>query len=231
MSNHTHEQTDHHHSHDHDDHNHHSHDEAHGHTHGLVDPSIVRSKEGVKAVSISFAVLFIASMLQLFLFSMSGSVALLTDLIHNAGDALTAIPLGLAFYLQSKKGERWAGYCVVFVILVSAIVALVQVIDKFVHPSTPTHLWALLLAGIIGVIGNEIAAVIRWRAGKRLNSPALIADGTHARADGIVSGGVILSTILIALGLPIADPIIGLVIVGLILRSTWQSWQTIKGSH
>lgn len=231
MSNHTHVQTDHHHSHDHDDHDHHSHDEAHGHTHGLVDPSIVRSKEGVKAVSISFAVLFIASMLQLFLFSMSGSVALLTDLIHNAGDALTAIPLGLAFYLQSKKGERWAGYCVVFVILVSAIIALVEVIDKFINPSTPTHLWALLLAGVIGVIGNEIAAVIRWRAGKRLNSPALIADGTHARADGIVSGGVILSTILIALGLPIADPIIGLIIVGLILRSTWQSWQTIKGSH
>jgi cation diffusion facilitator family transporter len=219
---------DHQHTHDHD---HHSHDEAHGHTHGLVDPSIVWSKEGVKAVSLSFAVLFVASMLQLFLFSKSGSVALLTDLIHNAGDALTAIPLGLAFYLQSKKGERWAGYCIVFVILASAIVALIEVINKFINPSTPTHLWALLLAGVIGVIGNELAAVIRWRAGKRLNSPALIADGTHARADGIVSGGVILSTILIAVGLPIADPIIGLVIVALILRSTWQSWQTIKGSH
>jgi cation diffusion facilitator family transporter len=220
------------HSHDHN-HSHphvHSHDEKHGHTHGLVDPTIVRSKAGVKAVSISFAVLFIASLLQLLAYQQSGSVALLTDLIHNAGDAMTAIPLGLAFYLHSKKGERWAGYVVVAVIFISAIIALFQVIEKFIHPGTPTHLWALLFAGIIGVVGNEIAAVIRWRAGKKLHSPALIADGNHARADGLVSGGVILSTILIAIGFPIADPIIGLVIVVMILRSTWQSWQTIRGS-
>jgi cation diffusion facilitator family transporter len=217
---------DHNHSHPHE----HSHDEKHGHMHGLVDPTIVRSKAGVKAVSISFAVLFIASLLQLLAYQQSGSVALLTDLIHNAGDAMTAIPLGLAFYLQSKKGERWAGYVVVAVIFISAVIALFQVIEKFIHPGTPTHLWALLLAGIVGVIGNEIAAVIRWRAGKKLHSPALIADGNHARADGLVSGGVILSTILIAIGFPIADPIIGLVIVVMILRSTWQSWQTIRGS-
>ena len=217
--------------HSHGSHNHSDSQHGHGHVHGKVDESIMRSKEGVKAVSLSLAVLLATSLLQLMLYLSSHSVALLTDLIHNSGDALTAIPLGLAFILKSKKGERWAGYFVVFVILTSAIIALTQVALKFIHPSTPTHLWALFAAGIIGVIGNEVAAVIRWRAGKRLNSPALIADGTHARADGIVSGGVILSTILIAVGFPIADPIIGLVIVGLILRSTWQSWQTIKESE
>ena len=219
------------HEHDHEHGHHHHHDsEGHGHTHGLVDPSIVRSKAGVKAVAISFAVLFVASIIQFILFRLSNSVALLTDVIHNAGDSMTAIPLGLAFFLHSRKGERWAGYCVVLVIFISALVALWQVIEKFIHPHTPTHLWALFAAGVIGVIGNEIAAVIRWRAGKRLDSPALIADGNHAKADGFVSAGIIVSTILIALGLPIADPIIGLIITGLILQSTWQSWQTIRAS-
>ncbi len=220
----------------HDEHEHHhkhntqphDHEHGHEHSHGLVDESIIRSKEGVQAVSLSLLVLLVTSLLQFWMFTFSGSVALLSDLIHNAGDSLTAIPLGLAFYLQSKKGEYWAGYAVVFVILVSAAIALYEVINKFIHPSTPHHLFALLAAGIIGVMGNEIAAVIRWRAGKHLDSAALIADGTHARTDGIVSAGVIVSTIFIALGFPVADPIIGLIIVVLILRATWQSWQTIR---
>lgn len=216
--------------HGHDHHHEHEHAHEHGHTHGLVDESIVRSKSGVKAVSLSFAVLLVASLLQLAVYIQSGSVALLTDLIHNAGDALTAIPLGLAFFLQSKRGERWAGYSVVGVIFISAVVAFIEAISKIIHPQTPSHLLALLAAGVIGVIGNEIAAVIRWRAGKRLDSPALIADGNHARVDGFVSAGVILSAILIAFGFPVADPIIGLVIVALILHSTWQSWNTIHAS-
>lgn len=212
---------------DHDDH----HDHKHGHSHGLVDESIVRSKEGVRAVSLSLTVLLLTTLLQLWLYGATKSVALLTDVIHNGGDALTAIPLGLAFYLKSKKGERYAGYFVVAIILVSAIVATVQVVEKFINLTTPTHLWALFLAGIIGIVGNEMAAIIRWRAGKKLDSPALIADGTHARADGIVSGGVVLSTIFIALGFPIADPIIGSVIIALILHSTWEAWQTVRSSE
>jgi cation diffusion facilitator family transporter len=159
---------------------------------------------------------------------LSGSVALLTDVIHNGGDALTAIPLGIAFLLRSRRGERWAGYVVVAVVLASALLALIQVIERFVHPQTPTHLWALLMAGIVGVVGNEVAAVIRWRAGRRLGSPALIADGNHARADGYVSGGIIVSTAFIALGVPIADPIIGLIITALIFHTTWESWVTIR---
>lgn len=141
---------------------------------------------------------------------------------------MTAIPLGIAFLLRSRRGERWAGYFVVAVILASALLALVQVIERFLHPQTPTHLWALLVAGIVGVVGNELAAIIRWRAGRRLDSPALIADGKHARADGLVSAGIIVSTAFIAVGLPIADPIIGLVITALIFHTTWQSWGTIR---
>lgn len=212
----------------HDDHHHARDTGAHGHTHGLVDPSILRSHAGVKAVGLSLAVLLLASLVQFFVFLLSGSIALLTDVIHNGGDALTAIPLGIAFLVRSRSGERWAGFCVVAVILGSAVLALAQVIDRLLHPQSPTHLWALLVAGIVGVIGNEVAALIRWRAGRRLSSPALIADGNHARADGYVSAGIIVSTVFIALGLPIADPIIGLLITGLILRTTWQSWGTIK---
>ena len=205
------------------------HGEGHDeHAHGLVDPSIVRSRDGVRAVTLSLAVLLAAALVQLVVFLLSGSVALLTDVIHNGGDSLTAIPLGIAFLLRSRRGERWAGYVVVAVMLASALVALFQVIERLLHPQTPTHLWALLAAGIVGVVGNEIAAVIRWRTGRRLHSPALVADGNHARADGYVSAGIVVSTAFIALGVPIADPIIGLLITALIFHTTWESWRTIK---
>lgn len=224
-----------HHKHDeHDDHDehsrHHDHHSGHGHSHGLVDESIIRSKEGVKAVSWSFLALLIAAVLQAVLYLSSHSIALLADLIHNAGDALTAIPLGLAFFFKSKKGEKWAGYSVVLVIFISALLTLYQVVDRFIHPQEPSHILYILIAGIIGILGNEIAAVIRWRTGKRINSPALIADGNHARADGLVSLGVVVGAIFLAVGLPIADPIIGLIISGMILHSTWQSWITIRQS-
>lgn len=207
---------------------HHDHDHEHAHSHGLVDPTIVRSRDGVKAVSLSLAVLLVTSLVQLGVYLLSDSVALLTDVIHNGGDALTAIPLGIAFFLRSRRGEVMAGYIVVLTIFISALVALYEVVDRLAHPQAPTHLWALFLAGVAGVIGNEVAAVIRWRAGKRLNSPALVADGIHARADGYVSAGIVGSALFIALGLPIADPIIGLAITGLILHSTWESWTTIR---
>ena len=211
-----------------DDVGHDDHDHAHEHSHGLVDPSIVRSRAGVRAVSLSLVVLLVTALVQLLVFLVSDSVALLTDVIHNGGDSLTALPLGAAFLLRSRRGERWAGYVVVAVILTSAVLALVEVISRFVHPQTPTHLWALLAAGVVGVVGNEVAAMIRWRAGKRLGSPALVADGNHARADGYVSAGIVVSSVLVAAGLPIADPVIGLVITGLIFHATWESWVTIR---
>jgi cation diffusion facilitator family transporter len=208
----------------------HPHDGHHGHSHGLVDPSIVRSRDGVRAVGLSLAVLLVASLVQLGVFLLSGSVALLTDVIHNLGDALTAIPLGIAFVLRSRRGERWAGYCVVAVILASALLALVEVVQRLIDPRTPTHLGALVVAGVVGVVGNEVAAVIRWRAGRRLDSPALVADGNHARADGYVSAGILLSAGFIALGVPVADPVIGLAITALILHTTWESWSTVRAS-
>ena len=157
-------------------------------------------------------------------------MALLADLIHNFGDALTAIPLGLAFFLRSARGERWAGLAVVLAIFVSACVALAQTVARFIHPRALSHLWLLALAGVAGCLGNEIAAQIRTRAGHRLNSPALVADGNHARVDGYVSLGVVGSAGVVALGIPIADPIIGLVITLVILHITWESWQTVRDS-
>lgn len=210
----------------------HSHDRArsdgHGHSHGLVDRSILRSRAGIRAVAYSLGVLTATGLIQAYLYSRTLSVALLADLIHNLGDALTAIPLGLAFFFRSARGERLAGLFVVFTIFVSACVALAQTIERFINPRDLTHLWWLAAAGVIGFAGNEIAAQIRLRAGHRLASAALIADGNHARVDGFVSLGVLLSATFVAVGLQIADPLIGLAITLVILRITWDSWRTIR---
>jgi cation diffusion facilitator family transporter len=196
--------------------------------HGLVDRSIVRSREGVKAVSISLAVLGLTAAVQVVVVVLSGSVALLADLIHNFGDALTAVPLGAAFFFRSFRGEKIAGRFVVLVIFVSACVVLYETILRFIHPQELTHLWALAAAGVVGFIGNEAAAQVRLRAGRRLSSPALIADGNHARVDGYVSLGVIASAILVGLGFHLGDPIVGLAITLVILKVTWDSWRTVS---
>src|SRR5438128_3056962 len=203
----------------------------HEHEHGLVDRSILRSRAGIRAVSWSLAILTVTALAQAFIYSRTLSVALLADLIHNFGDALTAIPLGLAFFFRSLRGERLAGLAVVLAIFISALVALGQTVERFIHPRSLTHLWLLALAGVIGFLGNEIAAQVRLRAGHRLQSPALVADGNHARVDGFVSLGVIASAAVVALGLRLADPITGLVITAVILKITWDSWQTIYGQH
>jgi cation diffusion facilitator family transporter len=202
---------------------------GHGHSHGLVDASIRRSRAGLRAVLASLAVLGAAAALQTLVFVLSGSVALLADLIHNFGDALTAVPLGVAFLLRSERAERIAGLFVVGAIFVSACVAGAEAIARLLHPDAPSHLWTLALAGAIGYAGNLVAARIRLRAGRRLDSPALIADGDHARADAYVSLAVIASAAVVAIGLPIADPLIGLAITFVILRITWQSWRTVRG--
>lgn len=194
----------------------------------MVDPEIARSREGVRAVSISLAILATAALAQTLIFAASGSVALLADVIHNYGDALTALPLGVAFFLRSARLERLAGLAVVLAIAVSAGVALYETVERFIHPQALTHLGLLALAGVIGFAGNELAARYRLRAGRRLRSPALVADGQHARADGIVSLAVVASAALVALGAQVADPLIGLAITALILRITWQSWRTVS---
>jgi len=190
------------------DHDHEHHD--HGHSHGLIDPSIVRSHAGIRAVAWSLLVLGATAAIQVAIYALSGSVALLADLI------------------RSGRAERWAGLAVVLAILVSACVALYETIMRLVHPEDLSHLPALAFGGLIGFAGNEIAARIRLRAGHRLESPALVADGNHARVDGFVSLGVVASAILVAAGAPIADPIIGLLITIVILKITWDSWHTVR---
>ena len=213
------------HQHDHD----HEHGlGGHGHSHGLVDRSIIRSRAGLKAVALSLALLAAAALAQVAIFVLTGSVALLADLIHNAGDALTAIPLGIAFFLRSFRAEKVAGLAVVLAIFVSACVALYETIQRFLHPQELTHLWVLAAAGVIGFIGNELAAQVRLRSGRRLSSPALVADGNHARIDGFVSLGVVASAIVVGLGAEIGDPIIGLLITLVILKITWDSWRTVS---
>ena len=208
----------------------HAHSEpGHSHSHGLVDESIKRSREGVRAVTIALGILAATAVAQALLFALTGSLALLADLIHNGGDALTAIPLGIAFALRSPRAEHLAGLAVVAAIFISACVAAYESILRLIHPSTPSHPLLLVLAGAIGFAGNWLAAQVRTRAGRRLDSPALIADGDHARVDAYVSLAVIASAIAIAAGAPILDPIIGLGMTAVILRITRESWRTVHG--
>ena len=209
-----------------DDHAH-----GHGHSHGLVDRSILRSRAGVRSVLISLGVLGATAVVQALVFALSGSVALLADLIHNAGDALTALPVGAAFLLRSTRAERWAGYAVVLAIFVSACVALYETLLRLLNPQELEHLWVLAGAGLIGYVGNEIAARVRLRAGHRLDSAALVADGNHARVDAFVSLGVVASALVVGLGAEIADPLIGLAITLVILKITWDSWRTVRRTH
>jgi cation diffusion facilitator family transporter len=214
-----------------DDHGHEHSDAAHGHSHGLVDESIKRSRAGLRAVGWALGVLGLTAAAQAVVFVASGSIALLADLIHNIGDAATAIPLGIAFALRSERAEYWAGLAVVFAIFVSACVAGYEAIHRLIDPEQVQALGALAVAGLIGFGGNWIAAIIRSRAGRRLDSPALVADGAHARADAYVSLAVVASAAAVAVGVEIADPLIGLAITLVILRITWDSWRTVRHGH
>jgi divalent metal cation (Fe/Co/Zn/Cd) transporter len=201
---------------------------AHGHSHGLVDPSIKRSREGLRAVGLALLILAVTALAQLAVFIASDSIALLADLIHNFGDAATAIPLGIAFALRSARAERFAGLAVVGAIFISACVAGYEAVGRLIEPRDVRELGALAAAGALGFVGNWAAAMIRTRAGRRLRSPALVADGDHARADAYVSLAVVASAAVVALGVPVADPLIGLAITVVILRITWQSWNTVR---
>ncbi len=219
------------HRHDHDHSHEHNHSDGHGHSHGLVDRSIMRSRAGLRAVGISLGVLGITALVQTAIFVATGSVALLADLVHNFGDAATAIPVGIAFLLRSFRAEKVAGLFVVGAIFVSACFALYATIQRFIDPQELSHLGALAAAGVIGFLGNELAAQVRLRAGRRLASPALIADGNHARVDGFVSLGVVASAIGVWLGFDRADPLVGLAITLVILKITWDSWRTVRDAE
>jgi cation diffusion facilitator family transporter len=186
----------------------------------------------VRAVLVALVMLGAIAALQALVFVASGSVALLADLVHNAGDAATAVPLGIAFAMSSSRAERWAGYAVVLAIFASACVAGYEAIGRLIDPRDVDALVPVALAGLAGFAGNWVAAIIRTRAGRRLGSSALIADGAHARADAYVSLAVVASAGVVAAGLQVADPLIGLAITIVILRITWESWRTIRaGEH
>jgi cation diffusion facilitator family transporter len=201
---------------------------GHGHSHGLVHESIKRSREGLRAVGLALLVLGLSAAAQALVFVWSGSVALLADLIHNAGDAATALPLGIAFVLRSARAERWAGLAVVLAIFASACVAGYEALLRLLDPREVEHLGALAAAGLLGVAGNWIAGLIRTGAGRRLDSPALVADGAHARADAYVSLAVVASAAALWAGADVLDPLIGLAITAVILRITWHSWLTVR---
>jgi len=211
---------------------------GHGHTHGVIDPGIASTERGVWAVKWSFAILAVTAAIQFAVVLLSGSVALLADMIHNVGDATTAIPLWIAFVLARRKpsktftyglgrAEDLAGILIVLIILFSAVVAGYQAISRLLHPEPVQQLGWLAVAGVVGFIGNEVVAVFRIRVGRQMNSAALIADGYHARTDGITSLAVVLGAAGVWLGFPLADPIIGLLITVAIFGIVWQSSRAV----
>ncbi|WP_245437126.1 cation diffusion facilitator family transporter [Mesorhizobium helmanticense] len=228
-------------SHDHaaSSHGHHNHGSGpHGHTHGVVDATIATTDRGIWAIKWSFVILAITAVLQMVVVVLSSSVALLADTIHNIGDATTAIPLWIAFMLARRKPsptftyglgrvEDFAGIVIVLIILFSAIVAGYQAIDRLINPQVVTHLGWLTAAGIVGFLGNEAVAVFRIRVGREINSAALVADGYHARTDGLTSLAVVLGALGVWLGFPLADPIVGLLITIAIFGIVWQSARAV----
>lgn len=211
---------------------------GHDHTHGAVDPSIASSERGIWAVKWSFVVLFATALVQIVVVILSGSVGLLSDTIHNFGDAATAVPLWIAFALTRLgasrrfpygygRAEDLAGVAVVLIILFSALVAGYQAVERIIHPQPVGLLWAVALAGAVGFLGNEAVAVFRIRVGRQIGSAALVADGYHARTDGWTSLAVLVGAVGVWLGYPLADPIVGLLIAAAILVIVWQSGKMV----
>ena len=212
---------------DHEDAAHTAHAHGHGgngHEHfGPADPSTLATRQGTRATWISLGLLALTAVLQLGVVIVSGSVALLADTIHNFSDALTAIPLLIAFRLARKppnarypygyhRAEDLAGVVIVAMIFLSAVFAGMEAVRRLLDPQPIEQVGLVLAAGLIGFAGNEAVAVYRIRVGKRIGSAAMEADGLHARADGITSLGVVLSAIGVLLGFERADAFVGLAI-------------------
>jgi cation diffusion facilitator family transporter len=247
---------DHGHSHDHEHDHDHDHEGGHHHHGGFkgwllelfvphthdaadsIDDAMEASVEGVRALKISLFLLLATTVLQFLVVLVSGSVALLADTIHNFSDALTAVPLWVAFILGRRaatrrytfgfgRAEDLAGLFIVAVVALSAVVAAWQSIDRLLNPQPLTNLWWVFAAGLIGFAGNEAVAIYRIRVGRRIGSAALVADGVHARTDGFTSLAVVLGAVGVMLGFPLADPIVGLLISAAILVLLWGTVRSI----
>jgi cation diffusion facilitator family transporter len=206
---------------------------SHGHHEAALDAALATNR-GISALKISLIALLITACFQVVIVAISGSVALLADTIHNFSDALTAIPLGLAFWLSRRnpnkrytygygRAEDIAGVVIVLMIFFSAAVAIYQSVLKIIHPLPMTNIGWVAAAGIIGFIGNELVAIFRIRVGKEIGSAALVADGYHARTDGFTSLAVLAGAIGVWIGFPWLDPIIGIGIGVAILVIVWNS--------
>jgi cation diffusion facilitator family transporter len=201
---------------------------GHSHDHGdRIDAELRDSAAGIRAVKISLVVLGVTAAAQLVVVAVSSSVALFADTVHNFSDALTAVPLWVAFAMSRRAATRrytygfgrvedLAGLFVVTAIAVSALVAAVEAVRRLINPVPLSHLSWVIAAGLIGFVGNEVVAVYRIRVGRRIGSAALRADGMHARADGLTSLAVVAGALGVGMGFPLADPIVGLVIAGAI---------------
>jgi cation diffusion facilitator family transporter len=227
------------HGHDHDGHDHEHHGGIRGFVTGLfrphshdaadsVDSALEASAQGVRAVKISLVGLAVTAVLQVLVVAVSGSVALLADTIHNFSDALTAVPLWIAFVVGRRaanppytyrygRAQDLAGLFIVAMIALSAVIAGVEAVRRLLDPAPVEHLGWVALAGLIGFLGNELVAVYRIRVGRQIGSAALVADGLHARTDGFTSLAVLAGAGGVALGFPLADPIVGLLITVAIL--------------
>jgi cation diffusion facilitator family transporter len=254
----THDHHDHGHTHDHEHGHSHDHEHDHGHHHhggfkgwlvelfiphthdaaDSIDDAMEASVEGVRALKISLFLLLATTVLQFLVVLVSGSVALLADTIHNFSDALTAVPLWVAFILGRRaatrrytygfgRAEDLAGLFIVAVVALSAVVAAWQSIDRLLHPQPLNNLWWVFAAGLIGFAGNEAVAMYRIRVGRRIGSAALVADGVHARTDGFTSLAVVLGAVGVMLGFPLADPIVGLLISAAILVLLWGTVRSV----
>lgn len=245
-SNHNHDDHNHDHSHHEHNHDHHDHDHEHGHgwfdellhalpfTHGhshgeaQVDAAMETNNRGIWALKWSLVGLGATAIFQLIIALLSGSTGLLADTIHNFSDALTAVPLWIAFSLAKRaptrsytygygRAEDVAGVIIVFLILLSSLLAAYESIFKLLHPQPLQYAWWVIAAALVGFLGNEGVAIFRMRVGREIGSAALVADGQHARADGLTSLAVIIGAVGTLLGFPLADPIIGLLITIAIL--------------
>lgn len=219
------------HEHDHEDHD-------HGHAHGAVDPAMLSTERGIRAVKWSCVGMLVTSFIQAWVVWRSGSVSLLADAVHNFGDAATSLPLWLAFSLmQLKPNKRFtygygrvedvAGVFIVLVIFASAVVAVYASAYRFSHPRSMEHLGAVAAAALIGAIGNGGVAWVRIKVGREIGSAALIADGEHTRSDALGSLAVLLGVGGAVLGYPRADPIVGFVIAAMILHIVWDTGKVV----
>ena len=208
---------------------------SHRHDHGeSLDEALVTSREGTRVLWISLVGLLATAAVQAVVVILSGSVGLLSDTIHNGSDALTALPIGLAFVMGRRpptrrytygfgRAEDLAGLAVLAVIALSAVAAMWEAINRLIHPHAVSHLWVVGVAGAIGFAGNEVAARYRMSVGRRIGSAALVADGQHARTDGFTSLAVVGGAIGVGAGWRPADPVVGLLIsvaILAVLRTT-----------